>query len=40
MRPLKLVMAAFGPYAGQTVIDFSKLGDSHLITGDTGAEKP
>ena len=22
MRPLKLVMSAFGPYAGQTVIEF------------------
>ena len=41
MRPLKLVMSAFGPYAGQTVIDFSKLGEQglYLITGDTGAGK-
>ena len=41
MRPLKLVMSAFGPYAGQTVIDFSQLGEQglYLITGDTGAGK-
>ena len=41
MRPLKLVMSAFGPYATQTVIDFSKLGEQglYLITGDTGAGK-
>ena len=41
MRPLKLVMSAFGPYAVQTVIDFSKLGEQglYLITGDTGAGK-
>ena len=39
MRPLKLIMSAFGPYAGQTVIDFSQLGEQglYLITGDTGA---
>lgn len=41
MRPIKLTMSAFGPYAGETVIDFSKLGESglYLITGDTGAGK-
>jgi len=34
-------MSAFGPYAGLTEIDFSKLGESgiYLITGDTGAGK-
>lgn len=41
MRPIKLTMSAFGPYAGKTVIDFEKLGKSglYLITGDTGAGK-
>lgn len=41
MRPLKLVISAFGPYAQQTEIDFEKLGERglYLITGDTGAGK-
>jgi exonuclease SbcC len=41
MRPIKLTMSAFGPYAGRTVIDFEKLGKSglYLVTGDTGAGK-
>ena len=41
MRPLKLKMTAFGPYAGTETIDFDRLGDSglYLITGDTGAGK-
>ncbi len=41
MRPEKLTMAAFGPYAGEASVDFEKLGQSglYLITGDTGAGK-
>lgn len=40
MKPLKLTMTAFGPYAEKTVIDFRKLKQGvYLITGDTGAGK-
>ena len=41
MRPLKITISAFGPYADKTVIDMEKLGTSglYLITGDTGAGK-
>ena len=41
MRPLKLTIAGFGPYAGIQELDFEKLGKSglYLITGDTGAGK-
>lgn len=41
MKPCRLVISAFGPYAQKTEIDFEKLGGQglYLITGDTGAGK-
>ena len=41
MRPTKLVLSAFGPYASKIELDLSKLGENgvYLITGDTGAGK-
>lgn len=41
MRPLKLTMSAFGPYAGEETIDFTKLQEKNifLVTGPTGAGK-
>ncbi len=41
MKPKKLVISAFGPYAGENTVDFERLGEHglYLITGDTGAGK-
>ena len=41
VKPKKLVLSAFGPYADKLEIDFEKLGGKglYLITGDTGAGK-
>ena len=40
MRPVRLIMQAFGSYGQKTVIDFTRPDQNlFLITGDTGAGK-
>ena len=41
MRPMKITISAFGPYASCQVLDMEKLGEEglYLICGDTGAGK-
>ena len=41
MRPLKLTIEAFGPFAGKEVIDFTQITDQQLfgIYGETGSGK-
>ncbi|MDP4084380.1 MAG: AAA family ATPase [Bacillota bacterium] len=41
MKPIKLTMQAFGPYAGMETIDFSELGNRTMfvISGKTGSGK-
>lgn len=41
MRPQKLILSAFGPYANEVTIPMDRLGTQgiYLITGDTGAGK-
>jgi len=40
LKPLKITMSAFGPYAEKVTIDFEKYQNGlYIITGDTGAGK-
>ena len=41
MKPLILKMGAFGCYANEEILDFTKLGGNglYLITGETGSGK-
>ena len=40
MRPLQVVLQAFGPYAGRQVLDFTRLPKDalFLVHGSTGAD--
>ena len=41
MKPLKLIISAFGSYADEQTLDFTKLGSNglYLVTGETGSGK-
>lgn len=41
MKPINMIISAFGPYKNEVQIDFTKIGDRgiFLITGDTGSGK-
>lgn len=41
MKPINVIISAFGPYKNEVKIDFTKLGENgiFLITGDTGSGK-
>ena len=38
MKPEKLVISAFGPYAGRTEIDFTKLGGTGNLSDHRGIQ--
>jgi len=41
MKPLELAISGFGPFKGEVIVPFEKIGESglFLISGDTGAGK-